>query len=147
MKHLLSLISLLLACGYIQAQDADYRPFVEEGKVWVSKCDKDLSLEGLPVENPGDKPYSYLILYNYFDGDTIVGGRTCKRWIQKYVGPKSGNSKTYVVPVYEEDRRVWFYFEEGVGPFLMYDFGAEVGDSMIVVMPDIQVYSMFKKYN
>ena len=58
MKHLLSLISLLLTCGYIQAQDADYRPFVEEGKVWVSKCDKDLSLECLPVDNPGDKPYS-----------------------------------------------------------------------------------------
>ena len=51
MKHLLSLISLLLACGYIQAQDADYRPFIEDGKVWVSKCDKDLSMEGLSAEN------------------------------------------------------------------------------------------------
>ena len=142
MKRFILLLTILYPfCLF--AQDTTYRPFIEDGKVWVSKCDKDLSLEGLPVENPGDKPYSYLILYNYFDGDTIVGGRTCKRWIQKYVGPKSGKFLTYIVPIYEEDKKVWFYFEEGVGPFLMYDFGTKVGDTLIVESPDIQRYQRY----
>ncbi|MBO5629770.1 MAG: hypothetical protein J5965_11925 [Aeriscardovia sp.] len=140
MKHSLILFLLLTSLHSLKAQDSDYRPFIEEGKVWVSKCDKSLDFEGLPAENPGDKPYSYLILYNYFEGDTIVDNKVCKRWIHRYVGPKSGKSKAYVVPVYEEEKKVWFYLDENVRPYLMYDFGASVGDSIVVAMPDIQLY-------
>ena len=85
MKHSLILFLLLTSLHSLKAQDSDYRPFIEEGKVWVSKCDKSLDFEGLPAENPGDKPYSYLILYNYFEGDTIVDNKKAREEKIKYV--------------------------------------------------------------
>ena len=145
MKHLLSLISLFLACESIQAQDADYRPFIEEGKVWMSQSDDDMTYEGLEPQRLDGAPCAYYIEYNYFDGDTIVGGTLCKRWIQNYVRPTDGKSVSYVVPVYEEDKKVWFFFEEGVGPFLMYDFGAQVGDTIVIEHPGMMLYQRTKK--
>ena len=62
MKQLLFLTSVLLSVLSMNAQeDFDYRPFIEEGKVWVSAI------------YLGYRPWSGLnILYDYFEKDTIV---------------------------------------------------------------------------
>ena len=55
----------------------DYRPFVEEGKVW--KVGNSTSISDNLVN---------LVDYYYFDGDTIIDGKTCKQMMcQRYVGP------------------------------------------------------------
>ena len=55
--------------------DIAYRPFIEEGKVW--------KVGGVESRNPVRR-----VEYYYFDGDTIIGGKTCKQMMcQQYVNP------------------------------------------------------------
>ena len=110
MKHLLSLISLLLACGYIQAQDTDYRPFIEEGKVW----EVGHFLAFTEKTNRGS-------MY-YFDGDTVVADRNCKRWMC---------DGRLLAPVYEQDRKVYFFPKDSKSPRLLYDFSVVENDSVL----------------
>ena len=57
--------------------DMTYRPFVEDGKVW--KVGTIPSTPESPVQ---------VVDYYYFDGDTIIDGKTCKQmWCQRYVNP------------------------------------------------------------
>ena len=109
----------------------DYRPFVEEGKVWVVKG-HDLSADGSPME-----PW---IEYCYLDGDTIIGGQKCKQ--MKCI--KNDNpSPLYIGAWYEQDKKVYFagnnieredmavYFAGDRPQFeLLYDFTLSSGDNI-----------------
>ena len=88
----------------IETALADYRPFVEEGKVW-----KVGAVSGNPVQ---------VVDYYYFDGDTIINGKTCKQMMcQRYINPDYLNddhlsqepSLSKVGAWYEEDKKVYFY--------------------------------------
>ena len=108
--------------------DMAYRPFIEEGKVWVIKCG-------------AISPYGLLeswVEYCYLDGDTIIGGQTCKQ--MKCL--KNGNlSPLYIGAWYEQDKKVYFagnnierddmgaYFAGDRPQFeLLYDFTLSSGD-------------------
>ena len=97
-------------------QDA-YRPFVEEGKVWK-------------VGDYSDNPVQR-VEYYYFDGDTIIDGKTCKQMMrQRYVSPdlpEESLSLTKVGAWYEEDKKVYLYDEDKQSMVLMYDFS--IGDN------------------
>ena len=103
------------------ADNMAYRPFIEEGKVW-----KVGTISGNPVQ---------VVDYYYFDGDTIIGGKTCKQMMcQRFVG--SDFSDEYWTPTpslkkvgawYEEDKKVYFYDEGKQTMVLMYDFS--IGDN------------------
>ena len=97
-----------------------YRPFVEDGKVWkVGNCDS-----GNPVQ---------WVDYYYFDGDTIVDGKTCKQMMrQRYLSPDyllfdyySEPSLIYVGAWYEEDKKVYEYDTTSKQFKLIYDFSLE----------------------
>ena len=97
-----------------------YRPFVEEGKVWKVGVDS-----GNPVQ---------VVDYYYFDGDTIINGKTCKQMMcQRFVSPDfsdGGMTKPFLNKVgawYEENRRVYFYDEQKQTMVMKYDFS--VGDN------------------
>ena len=63
--------------------DIAYRPMIEEGKVW-KVGGKD---SGNPVK---------FVTYYYFDGDTIIGGKTCKQMMcQRYLSPDCPHSSFY----------------------------------------------------
>jgi hypothetical protein len=63
------------------ADNMTYRPFVEDGKVW--KVGNTQSILDNVVQ---------VVDYYYFDGDTIVGGKTCKQMMcQRYVSPDHSN--------------------------------------------------------
>ena len=104
-----------------QALQNEYRPFIEEGKVWkVGSC-----ISGNPVQ---------LVEYYYFDGDTIIGGKVCKQMMsQRYVSPEYPNydylsqqpSLNYVGAWYEEDKKVYEYDTTDKQFRLMYDFSLE----------------------
>ena len=139
--------AILLALGFCTnatAQD-DYRPFVEEGKVWKVGITAGISDNQIK-----------LVEYYYFDGDTIIGGKTCKKMMcQQYVNPDypdyaivtqnpllryiSPDYPDYVIIMqnpllryvgawYEEDKKVYVYNSK-IGQFSMaYDFYPEGND-------------------
>ena len=101
------------------AEDNAYRPFVEEGKVWKVGD----ATSGSPVQ---------WVEYFYFDGDTIVDGKTCKQMMrQRYVNPDYAESHNisqdhiYVGAWYEEDKKVYEYDTTNKQFKLMYDFSLE----------------------
>ena len=99
-----------------------YRPFVEEGKVWKVGISQGISDNQVKV-----------VEYYYFDGDTIIDGKTCKQMMcQKYVSP---NHPDYAIIMqypllsnvgawYEEDKKVYRYNQRKI----MYDFSLEAYD-------------------
>lgn len=91
-------------------QDA-YHPFIEEGKVWT--------VGRYPMGDSHLTPYGFS--QYYFDGDTIIGGRICKRWM------KDGE---LIAPLYEEDRRVYLFRKGESTPRLLYSFSAQKGDEI-----------------
>ena len=97
-----------------------YRPLIEEGKVW--KVGTTTGMTNSIVN---------MVEYYYFDGDTIIDGKTCKKMMcQRYVSPNHSEYNSYLqVPTlnyvgawYEEDKKVYCYFKE---KFLVYDFSLD----------------------
>ena len=111
-----------LASGY--SPQTAYRPFVEDGKVW--KVGGRFS--GNPVQ---------VVEYYYFNGDTIIDGKTCKQMMcQRFVSPDypeykvSPNIFPDYVGVgagawYEEDKKVYKYDSTSKQFTMMYDFSLE----------------------
>ena len=102
-----------------------YRPFVEEGKVW-----KVGDYSGNPVRR---------VEYFYFDGDTIIDGKTCKQMMcQRYVSPEHPDysvfsqfpSQSYMGAWYEEDKKVYKYDPTNKEFQLMYDFSLDANDTL-----------------
>ena len=98
-----------------------YRPFVEEGKVWkVGNCQAILDNS------------VHVVDYYYFDGDTIIDGKTCKQMMcQRFVSPGFSDEYGYWTPQpflrkvgawYEEDQKVYFYDETTQSMVIKYDF-------------------------
>ena len=107
----------------------DYRPFVEEGKVW--KVGNTQAI----LDN-----FVQVVDYYYFDGDTIIGGKTCKQMMcQRFVGPGFSDEYGYWTPQpflkkvgawYEEDQKVYFYDEITQSMEMKYDFSLAANDTL-----------------
>ena len=98
--------------------DMAYRPFVEDDKVWKIGAEGS----GNPVQ---------WVEYYYFDGDTIIDGKACKKMMcERYINLdyaesnfiSQENSLSYVGVWYEEDKKVYFYDTTNKQFKLMYDF-------------------------
>ena len=77
--------------------------------------------------------------YYYFDGDTIIDGKTCKQMMsQRYVSPgfptydivSQWPSLNYEGAWYEEDKKVYQYISVEKRFQLMYDFSADANDTL-----------------
>ena len=110
---------------YERTTQDTYRPFVEDGKVW--KVGDIWS--GNPVRR---------VEYYYFDGDTIIDGKTCKQMMcQRYVSPDHPDYEdykqfpilSYVGAYYEEDKKVYMYNSSNQFK-LMYDFSINSNDTL-----------------
>jgi len=111
----------------IKTPQMAYRPFVEDGKVWMVKVISD----GWPKEEWID--------YYYFDGDTIIGGQLSKRMMCvkgdhiEYKSPEnieSVESGKYIGAWYEQDKKVYFASNHQEQFELLYDFTLSTGDSI-----------------
>ena len=93
-----------------------YRPFIEDGKVW--------KVGDITSGNPAQ-----CVEYYYFEGDTIIDGKTCKQMMcHRYVNPdfiSQDTSLRYVGAWYEENRKVYAYDTTNNQFKLMYDFSLE----------------------
>ncbi len=97
-----------------------YRPMIEEGKVWK---------EGDVSDNPVK-----LVEYYYFEGDTIINGKTCKQMMcQRYVSSDHLEYDPLLIKIgawYEEDKKVYEYDLTDKQFKLMYDFSANAHDTL-----------------
>ena len=102
-----------------------YRPMIEDGKVW--KVGSTLIRDNLVK----------MVEYYYFDGDTVINNKTCKRMMcQRYVNPEYPDYAIvmhypmlrYVGAWYEEDQKVYFATNNQVK--LLYDFSANANDTI-----------------
>ena len=112
------------------APDMAYRPFIEEGKVW--KVGSTTGISDSIVK---------MVEYYYFDGDTIIDGKTFKQMMcQRYV---NHNHPDYAVIVkypllrkvgawYEEDKKVYFYNATSKQFRMMYDFSLNANDTLLI---------------
>ena len=105
-----------------------YRPMIEDGKVW--------KVGAINSGNPAQ-----WVEYFYFDGDTIINGKTCKQMMsQRYVNPvyaesnyiSQDNALSYVGAWYEEDQKVYEYDTTSNQFKLMYDFSANANDTLLI---------------
>lgn len=111
-------------------QEPEYRPFIEDGKVWTVKWEDKLH------------PEAYYYIDYFFTKDVVVNGKQCKKMAYKcdyrplegsgwgHIPETDGDAGTY----YEEDKRVYYTWSGGT-PLLMYDFGAGIGDTIQVYSP------------
>ena len=108
----------------------NYRPFVEEGKVW--KVGDTYGISDGTVK---------LVEYYYFDGDTIIDGKTCKQMMrQLYVNPDYPNYASIIqYPLltkngvwYEKDKKVYVYNLVSKQFIMMYDFSLEANDTLLI---------------
>lgn len=113
MKRFLLITLAILGCLGLHAHDSDYRPFIEEGKVW-----KVGNFRVYDMAPQFAKEY-------YFGGDTIVGDQACKRWMCRKDGVEE-----YVGAVVEKDKRVLLFLPESEDAKLLYDFGLSAGDTI-----------------
>ena len=104
-----------------------YRPFVEEGKVWKVGCGSQRN------------PVQLFVEYYYFDGDTIIDGKTCKQMMcQRYVNPDYPDYAfilrypllQYKGAWYEEDKKVYFGDSTRHRFKLRYDFSVNANDTL-----------------
>ena len=96
-------------------QEEAYRPMIEDGKVWAVKVFAD----GMPTRQWID--------YYYFDGDTIVNGHIAKRML---VASEQDTSGKYVGAWYEQDKKVYFAYDQQQQFELLYDFTLSSGDTI-----------------
>ncbi len=101
----------------MMAQD-EYEPFIVEGKVWY--------YDYVTYVGTTRKSYTYKM---YFNGDTIIGGKSCK-----YLIEERPNTPLYVTGAcYEEDGKVWMIyrrFSDSSQPRLLFDFSCHEGDTL-----------------
>ena len=105
-----------------------YRPFVEDDKVW--------KVGAIGSGNP-----MQLVEYYYFDGDTIIDGKTCKQMMsQRYVTPGFAEANfisqnpplCYVGAWYEADKKVYKYDTTDKQFKLMYDFSLDASATLMI---------------
>ncbi len=126
-----------------QEPQADYRPFIEEGKVWHTV-----------VMGQGDNHNRYEY---WFQGDTIVGGQKCKimnRSELSYdIDPScpAAVDTTFMGVLYEKDGKVYYAAPDQSDFSLLYDFSAPIGtafkmrgDVVTIIKKERQQDAVFK---
>jgi hypothetical protein len=117
----------------------EYRPFVEEGKVWVVR-----------VTTPG--AVNQWTEYYYFDGESVIDGHTCKHmkcvvnanednWVNGVFKPGDLPQED-VGAWYEHDKKVYYAYKSQQPFELLYDFTLSSGDS--IANPDGYMYVVNK---
>ncbi len=120
----------LLAFVAMTAKGQSFSALLTDGRVWNYRIDVVI----------GDN-YATTFANAFFYGDTIVGGRQCKKL---FVSPELDNDYStpsiwfaeielqgkYHSAWYEEDKKVYRVLKDTTNPELVFDFGLEVGDKL-----------------
>lgn len=114
------------------AQEREYRPFCEEGKVWISQLVSAI-----------DTSYVFSTKIEVLAGDTIIDGKPCIK-LYHYSPNNYPQMKNpyYKGAFYEDQGRVYYYHSGSQHPVLKYDFKTpkgehiDIDDTPVVVVQD-----------
>jgi hypothetical protein len=122
MKKTILLFLLCFVQVSLLAQENNYLPFVEEGKVWNMYCHYE---DYLPFPN---------YHYRYFiEGDTLIAGQNCKKL---YAFNENNDKQTmYKMALFESEGKVYFIPCGSTENYILYDFTIPVGSSAIINDP------------
>lgn len=114
----------LVYCSYMAVDERgehqvlrtdSYRPFIEANKVWKLGYFPERRYE------EGEEQIADRIEFQYFDGDTVVAGQACTRWMRAEVDADD-SAVSYAGAVYEEGQRVYIALPGTTDFRLLYDF-------------------------
>ena len=112
-----TLLALLLMAGGVKTQAQEYVPMIQEGNEWCT-------LEAIVCK---DTEGHYNTLVNWLSGDTLIN----EVRFTKVMETLNGEGSPYQVALLrEEDGKVWETYN-GNSEILLYDFTANVGDSLV----------------
>ena len=112
-----TLLALLLMAGGVKTQAQEYVPMIQEGNEWCT-------LEAIVCK---DTEGHYNTLVNWLSGDTLIN----EVRFTKVMETLNGEGSPYQVALLrEEDGKVWKTYN-GISEILLYDFTANVGDSLV----------------
>ena len=115
--RLYTLLALLLMAGGVKTQAQEYVPMIQEGNEWCT-------LEAIVCK---DTEGHYNTLVNWLSGDTLIN----EVRFTKVMETLNGEGSPYQVALLrEEDGKVWKTYN-GISEILLYDFTANVGDSLV----------------
>ena len=114
--RLFTLFALLLMTGRVTIKAQDNVPFLQEGNEWNS----------LSVGMIGWDIISYTNYVNWCSGDTIIDGVL----YSKIMGTTDGNNPRLFTLLREEEGKVWNKELNIQTEVLLYDFSANVGDTL-----------------
>ena len=118
MKSYLFLIFIAIGIVPCYSQDGQYRPFVEEGKVWKMKY------VNVYPEYPN---YDYCY---YIEGDTLIANVACKK-LYAYNRLNTGATE-YQVALYEDNGIVYFIPMNSVVSYILYDFNVSADSTTFI---------------
>ena len=112
-----TLLALLLMVGGVKTQAQEYEPMIQEGNEWCT-------LNAIVCK---DTEGHYNTLVNWLSGDTLIN----EVRYTKVMETLNGEGTPYQVALLrEEDGKVWETYN-GNSEILLYDFTANVGDSLV----------------
>ena len=115
--RLYSLLALLLMAGGVTMQAQEYEPIIREGNEWYT-------LNAIVCK---DTEGHYNTFVNWLSGDTLIN----EVRYTKVMETLNGEGTPYQVALLrEEDGKVWETYN-GNSEILLYDFTANVGDSLV----------------
>ena len=122
MKQLIFLLSCLISpcIGLSQVEGDSYHPFIEDGKQWLTGS--------FPMGDPIYPPRDFCSFS--FEGDTVVAGHSCKKWVkrtQHFFNSDGHITTDFILPLFEENQQIWFFFPNETEPRLLYDFQVKSG--------------------
>ena len=116
-NRLFTLLALLLMAGGVKTQAQEYVPMIQEGNEWYT-------LDAIVCK---DTEGHYNTLVNWLSGDTLIN----EVRYTKVMETLNGEGTPYQVALLrEEDGKVWETYN-GNSEILLYDFTANVGDSLV----------------
>ncbi|MBP3774803.1 MAG: hypothetical protein ILA34_05590 [Bacteroidaceae bacterium] len=120
MKHIIFLITALIINTSSMWAQKEHIPFAVEGKTWVTHS----------VWYESD-----LIVTETVQGDTVIGGKACKKVYDQTDGIGWGypvHDRYYSYALYQEGARVYRIIPNRTDTVLLYDFGLKEGE----IFPD-----------
>ncbi|MBR5964013.1 MAG: hypothetical protein IK000_07690 [Bacteroidaceae bacterium] len=111
---------LFLFMAFSSLMNAEYVPFVYEGRTWEVATAYNARYDTHPLQ------YKYTYSRYFFEGDTVINGHHCLEMYQEEAG-----NKQFAGFFYEEDKKVYYFLStEYPDGELVYDFSLSKGDTL-----------------
>ncbi len=126
-------LALIFGLIYSLQSSAQYHPFIEDNKKWITISHEYVWLPGNPIPATVAREISNQCLGT---ADTSINNLTYRQLFNCSAG--------YSGALREENRKVWLVPADSTHEYLVYDFGASVGDTLKNVYEEVGSFGMVR---